>query len=300
MEFAQLTPGPGFAPMQSLLYYGQRIVTSPALRRAVVSSLRTGVRLRQGSFSSDQALTEQESQTLQTLSSDGYAPFPSLFSAEQVADIHAFLRPKLLAARRSGIEPFTIDQVPAGVRIADYGIRDIIDSPHILALANSPSLLRIAANYIGCKPTISALGLRWSFPSTAMGTDVQAFHRDSDDWRYMKILVYLTDVDDQAGPHVYVKGTHTAKLSARLQHYKDTDIQKKYGSERTMVAIGKAGFGFAVDTSGIHKGQVPARDARLMLQIQYSILPAYAYRYESQPYKGPLKLDPYINRLFCR
>ncbi|WP_334188575.1 phytanoyl-CoA dioxygenase family protein [Noviherbaspirillum sp.] len=300
MEFAQLTPGPGFAPVQSLLYYGQRLVTSPPLRRAIVSSLQAGVRLRQGSSGADMALTSQESQTLQTLTRDGYAPFPSLFSPEQVADIHAFLRPKLLAARRSNITPFTIDQVPDGVRIADYAMKDIIDSPHILALANSPSLLRIASSYIGCKPTISALGLRWSFPSMATGTDVQAFHRDSDDWRYMKILVYLTDVDDQAGPHMFVKGTHTARLSARLQHYKDADIQEKYGSERTMIATGKAGFGFAVDTSGIHKGQVPVRDARLMLQIQYSILPAYAYRYEPQSYKGRLKLDPYINRLFCK
>lgn len=300
MEFAQLTPGPDFAPLQSILYYGQRIVTSPPLRRAIVSSLQACVRLRQGSSGLDPALTPQEREAVQTIRSDGYAPFPSLFSAGQVADIHAFFRSKPLAARRSSIKPFTIDHVPEGVRIADYGTRDIIESPHILALANSPSLLRIAANYIGCKPTISALGLRWSFPSTAAGSDVQAFHRDSDDWRYMKILVYLTDVDEQAGPHMYVKGTHTGRLSARLQHYRDADIQEKYGSDRTMIATGKAGFGFAVDTSGIHKGQVPARNARLMLQIQYSILPAYAYRYEPHPYNGQLELDPYINRLFCK
>lgn len=300
MEFAQLTPGRGFAPMQSILYYGQRLVTSPPLRRAIVSSLQAGVRFRHGPISFNTALSGREADALRTLSIDGYAPLPSLFNSGQVADIHAFLRPKLLTARRVNGQPFTIDDVPAGIRIADYSTNDLIEAPHILGLANSPSLLRIAASYIGCKPTISALGLRWSFPNSSIGTDVQAFHRDSDDWRYMKILVYLTDVDEGAGPHVYVKGTHLAKLSAKLRHYKDRDIENQYGSERTIVATGKAGFGFAVDTSGIHKGQVPMSSARLMLQIQYSILPAYAYRYQAYPYTGTLQLDSYINRLFCR
>ena len=34
-----------------------------------------------------------------------------------------------------------------------------------------------------------------------------------------------------------------------------------------------------------------------MLQIQYSLLPVYAYEYAPQPYEGSLALDPYINRL---
>ena len=89
------------------------------------------------------------------------------------------------------------------------------------------------------------------------------------------------------------------RSSMRFQQYRDAEIQEKYGTERTIVATGKAGFGFAVDTSGIHKGAVPKREPRLMLQIQYSLMPAYAYRYKPQPYKGSLTLDPYINRLFC-
>jgi hypothetical protein len=40
---------------------------------------------------------------------------------------------------------------------------------------------------------------------------LQAFHRDSEDWRYLKILVYLSDVDDGAGPHVYLHGSHLTR-----------------------------------------------------------------------------------------
>lgn len=300
MEYARLTPGPGFTPLQSFLYYGQRLVTPPALRRMVVATLRQSVRVRQGRFSAGVTEAAQDTDTLLTLSKDGYAPLPSLLSAEQIADIHAFFRSRLLASRPDSGRQFTVDDVPAGVRMANYSLKDIIAAPHILDLANRPSLLRLAASYIGCKPTISALGLRWSFPSAEVGTDVQAFHRDSEDWRYLKVLVYLTDVDDAAGPHVYVKGTHVTKAPMRLKLYKDEEIVRKYGADQTVVATGKAGFGFAVDTAGIHKGAVPSREPRLMLQIQYSILPSFVYRYEPQPYSGPLVLDPYINRLFCR
>ena len=299
MEYARLTPGPGFNPMQSFLYYGQRVVTSPALRRAIVSTLRHGVRFRHGTFPTDQMETAQETDTLTTLSKDGYAPLPALLTADQIADIHAFFRSRLLASRPCTGSRFTIDNVPEGVRMANYDLKDIIDSPHILELANSPSLLRLAGSYIGCKPTISALGLRWSFPSKAVGTDVQAFHRDTDDWRYMKVLVYLTDVNDEAGPHVYIRGSHTGKAPMRLRPYPDAEINRKYGNDRTIVATGKAGFGFAVDTAGIHKGAVPTREPRLMLQIQYSLLPTFAYLYKPQPYSGSLILDSYINRLFC-
>ena len=48
MEYAQLKPGRRFAPLQSLLYYSQRIVTNPSLRRLVVRALSGAVRLRQG------------------------------------------------------------------------------------------------------------------------------------------------------------------------------------------------------------------------------------------------------------
>jgi len=299
MEYAQLTPGPGFTPRQSFLYYGQRAITSPVLRRLVVATLRSGIRFFHGQFPVDRLAATWETGTLQELDHNGYAPLPALLSVDQIADIRSFFRSRLLAPRSGIGAAFTIDQVPQDMRMADYSLKDIIDAPHILELANHPSLLQLAARYIGCKPTISALGLRWSFPNAAAGNDVQAFHRDSDDWRYMKVLVYLTDVDDEAGPHVYVKGTHRTRAPMRLQLYKDAEIRQRYGDDQLIVATGAAGFGFAVDTSGIHKGAVPTRKPRLMLQIQYSLLPAFSYHYTPQPYRGSLVLDSYINRLFC-
>lgn len=300
MEYAQLTPGRRFAPLHSLLYYSQRIVTRPALRRMVVRALSGALRARQGSGAELYGNTAQEDAALAHLSGGGYAPLGNLLDNAQCDQIKDYLKDKALFDRDREREAFTLAQAPAGVRVADYHLRDVIACPHILALANSPPLLGLAARYMDCKPTISALGLRWSFPVAGDCSALQSFHRDSEDWRYLKVLVYLTDVDLDAGPHVYLHGSHLTQAPMRLRFYTDHEISSAYGEEMLLTAVGSRGFCFAVDTAGIHKGTAPARQPRLMLQIQYSLLPSYAYQYSPEVYQGPLVLDPYVNRLIVK
>ncbi|RZT01265.1 hypothetical protein SAMN05216319_5559 [Duganella sp. CF402] len=300
MEYAQLKPGRRFAPLHSLLYYSQRIVTYPTLRRLVVRALSAAVRLRQGAGRELHAATAQEDAALLDLCRSGYAPLGNLLDSVQCDAIRSWLGDKLLIDRDRERPGFRLAQRPAAVRVADYHLRDVIACPHILALANSPALLGLAARYLECKPTISALGLRWSFPVTGDDSALQAFHRDSEDWRYLKVLVYLTDVDDGAGPHVYLHGSHLTQAPVRLRFYSDSEIVGSHSADMLLTAIGTRGFCFAVDTAGIHKGTAPSLQPRLMLQIQYSLLPSYAYRYAPERYRGPLVLDPYVNRLILR
>jgi len=299
MEYAQLKPGSQFSPLRSLLYYSQRMVTSPSLRRLVVRALSGALRLRQGAGDELCARDSAEETALLALRVSGYAPLGNLLSDTQCSDIRAWLADKLLTDRDRQRSGFTLAQRPHGVRVADYHLREVIACPHILSLANSTPLLGLAARYLTCKPSISALGLRWSFPVPG-GSVLQAFHRDSEDWRYLKILVYLSDVDDGAGPHVYLHGSHLTKAPMRLRFYSDAEILARHRAEDLLIATGARGFCFAVDTAGIHKGAAPLQQPRLMLQIQYSLLPSYAYRYTPEQYHGPLVLDPYINRLILR
>jgi hypothetical protein len=291
MKFAQLTPGRGFSPFNSMFYYGQRLVTSLALRRLCVGAISAGVRWRQGGVATG------TSQQLQTLHRDGHLALGQLLDERQCDEVLAYLRDKPMSDRHDDTSTFDLGGVPAHVRLGDYPMRSVIDCPHILALANSPQLLDLATRYIGCKPTISALSLRWSFPSKSGDQQLQSFHRDSDDWRYLKVMVYLTEVEANGGPHVFVQGTHLEAATLRLHFYPDADVLARYGAERIVTVTGPRGMGFAVDTAGIHKGQVPTGARRLMLQIQYSLLPSYAYRYYPQRIATPHPFDPYINRL---
>ena len=300
MEYAQLTPGRRFAPLHSLLYYSQRVVTRPSLRRLVVRALSGALRWREGSGKGLCAGTAEEEAALLQLTHSGYAPLGNLLDPAQCDDIQGYLSNKLLIDRDRVREAFTLQQMPASLRVADYQLRDIVTCPHILALANSPALLGLAARYLDCKPTISALGVRWSFPVEGDRSALQAFHRDSEDWRYLKVLVYLTDVDDESGPHVYLHGSHLTRAPMRLRYYSDAEISNDYASTMLLTATGSRGFCFAVDTAGIHKGTAPSNHPRLMLQIQYSLLPSYAYRYAPEDYPGPLVLDRYVNRLIIK
>ena len=94
-----------------------------------------------------------------------------------------------------------------------------------------------------------------------------------------------------------LRGSHHAQGKVRLKSFSDDAVARRFGPDMLTVVTGTAGFGFAADTYGVHKGMVPREQPRLMLQIQYSLLPVYAYAYAPQPYEGSLALDPYINRL---
>jgi hypothetical protein len=280
------------------MYYTQRLVTPRRLRNALANGLSRYIDTRHGSLRAQaHALHEQ---SIGPLRRDGYAPLGMLLGAGQIGEIHEHLRDKPLQARGRSLPPFTIGQQPPVVRMAEYGLADILSCPHLLELANHPGLLRLAADYIGCKPTISAIGLRWSFPDTGVATGLQAFHRDADDWRFIKVFMYLTDVDEGSGPHVYVRGTHLEPCGLRLKDYADEEILQAYGSERLISVTGPAGTAFTVNTHGIHKGTLPSERPRLLLQIQYSLLPVYLYQYRPIHNERAGAVDPYVNRLFLR
>jgi hypothetical protein len=275
------------------LYYLQRVITNPVLRRASISLLRFWVACRTGRFRTGAG---GSSELVSALRTDGIAPLGQVLSDEQCREVLLHLADKYVAAR--GAVPFIVDGRPDGVAFANYALADLVTCPYLLALSNSPALLDLARQYLGCTPTLSGLSARWSFPGESASGDVQKFHRDSEDWLAFRIMVYLTPVDDASGPHVYVRGTHLDRRTARLPVLDDAAVHARFGA-RIARQTGAQGFGFAVDTAGLHKGETPRRAARLLLSFQYSILPCFLYEYEPE-YLATLPHDPYINRLIVR
>lgn len=295
MKYANLGRGKGFSPVRSLLYYSQRVVTIPRLRALVVGIIAAGIRYRLGPCR--QRVHETLHLQLDQLREDGYLPLGSLLSDRQCDDITNFLEDKILTDRHGAHRKFKLADKPDDTCLSDYLLEDIINSPHLLALANGAPLLHLAEHYIGCRPTISALTLRWSTPTAIAASNLLVFHRDADDWRYLKVMVYLSDVGPDEGPHVFVKGSHRTQASIKLTAYSDASVAASHTAERVETVLGKRGTAFVVDTAGIHKGTVPTGKSRLMLQIQYSLLPTYFYDYEPARYHGTFKVDRYINRL---
>lgn len=155
------------------------------------------------------------------------------------------------------------------------------DCPVIQTLQDDPQLLAIAAEYLGAPPKVVGSELLWSFPAESIWMDqvqvAQVFHYDVDDYRSLKFFFYLTDVDEQSGPHVCIQGTHWGKtwkhqlLGQRCSALSDQRIMETYDAHPVVRLCGNAGFGIAEDPFCFHKGARPISRPRLMLQIQYAL-----------------------------
>ena len=292
-QFVKIVPGAGLhsSLLGRSLYYCQRLITPPRVRRYIANLIARLIRAKHARM---RYPTDVVTQRLQA---DGFAPLGQLLSTQQCAEIQDYLQDKSVSDRYASPVRFHLADRLDAVRMAEYALVDIINCPHILALANSDRLLGLAEQYLYCKPTLSSMMLRWSFPSDVPVGNVQQFHRDQDDWRHLKIMVYLTDVTESDGPHVYVLGTHKEAAPIRIKVEDDDTVHRRYGASAINVVTGTAGTGFAVDTAGIHKGEVPLDRPRLMLQMQYSLLPNFANRYQPQIYGGAGVFDNYVNRL---
>lgn len=148
-------------------------------------------------------------------------------------------------------------------------------------LENDPTILAIAAKYLGAPPVHVASELWWSFPVEGTPMEqlkaAQVFHYDLDDYRFIKFFFYLTDVDLYSGPHVLIRGSHKNKklshqlLGVRCASKPDEDIVDCYGAENLVTICGPAGLGFAEDATCFHKGTLPTQKERLLLQIEFAM-----------------------------
>lgn len=293
-KYTSVSSGSAFARLRMLAYYAQRILTNRLLRYVAAHFTIVFLRILHRRARPKE---RRKSASTKIMRETGYLRLNQLLSAQQIVEIHNFLKTKQVVAARGSGQSFTLDEIPAGTSTGDYPLETVVNCPHVLELANNPEVLALAASYLGYTPTITLMGIRWSFPGDSVDLDIQGFHRDLE-MGSIKLLVYLTDVDIKSGPHSYVQGTHLDRLPLRLRRYSDEDVMREHGG--SVIITGSAGTAFAIDIKGIHKGTPPASRARLILTIQYSLLPCLNYDYEPVNYFGKSPVNEYINRLMIQ
>jgi hypothetical protein len=292
--YAQLRPGRGFSLRSAIMYYAQRLVTWPILRRLVCRGLAASIRLRHGQAGAVLGISAAR-RVVQDLGREGLAMMPPFAIPGGLAGIMEYLRGENVIGPDG--RPVRLEDLPSGTRMASYPLAAVLACPGLLAAINDPAILGIASEYLGCKPTISSIGIRWSFPSPASPAETQLFHRDPDDWRFLKLFVYLSDVDVQSGPHAYVLGSHQTAATLRAKPFRHDALVRDYGRDNILVVTGAAGTTFIADTHGIHMGIPPSAGARLILQVQYSLLPIFAFQYQPAKLVDGPPVDGYVNRL---
>lgn len=151
---------------------------------------------------------------------------------------------------------------------------DLLKDPAVQRLVVDPSLHDLAAAYLGGEAVSDMTAMWWSVarPGGASASAAQLFHTDRDRLSFVKFFVYLSDVDDRHGPHVYVRGSHRhlPRGIRADRRYADDEIIAAYGEDALVSIDGARGTVFVADTSGLHKGLPPQIGRRLVFQVEFT------------------------------
>ena len=131
-----------------------------------------------------------------------------------------------------------------------------------------PVFLEIAKKYLNTNPVLTSVNMWWStnYLKKADSEAAQMFHFDLDRIKWLKFFIYLTDVNINSGPHVYVSGTHkpfSKPYKFMLRGYKrilDEEINNSYEQSRINTICGDKGTIIIGDTSCYHKGLPPLNE----------------------------------------
>lgn len=241
----------------------------------LASGVRAAPRLWLDPSSGVLADDEARAAALAELRTDGVTVLPYRLPAQQCDDLQRLAETadcELFgrwpdAPRHAVFSPST--PVAAKYQIAES---DLAGSTAAQALLADESLLALAQDYLGAPPINDLLTMWWSAPGpTGSESEVaQQFHVDLDRLRFLKLFVYLTDVTEATGPHVYLRGTHRS-LPARLRaprRYTDGEVGGELTS-RALRLCGPSGTMFLADTVGLHKGLPVAEGNRLVFQLEW-------------------------------
>ena len=105
--------------------------------------------------------------------------------------------------------------------------------------------------------------MRGGISDQELSDNAQKFHTDINYSKFYKILIYLNDVNNYNGPHIFIPGTHKKKLNhLNIQRLDDYEIYNNY--KQKVKFTGTKGTLFFEDTFGFHKGDEPKKILELL------------------------------------
>ena len=150
---------------------------------------------------------------------------------------------------------------------------DLLKNETVQRLLIDQGFIAIASSYLKSIPLLDFVTSWWSFPSEKPSNEIaQLYHCDMDRLKFIKFFIYLTDVNENNGPHCYVRKSHKV-LPIPLRkdrRFTDNEIKEIFPSEDILELTAPKGTLMAIDTRGIHKGLVLKKDYRLIFQIEFA------------------------------
>lgn len=161
--------------------------------------------------------------------------------------------------------------------ISAYAKPNSVKSNSLLQEINRDELFKkVCSSYLGTPAAAIDSTFWYTFPSDRPSSETaQLFHYDLDTIRWVKVFIYLNDVDANNGPHEYVATSHKpgnkpAELLVRgYARIDDSEIDNFYAGKRRSIT-GSAGTVVFGDTRCFHKGNAVNKGHRLIYSPIYA------------------------------
>ena len=151
-----------------------------------------------------------------------------------------------------------------------------LDGP-LMRLALDPKLLETVSLYLGLWPRLHAIGAWLNFPTEGDATEAQLWHRDPEDFRLIKVFIYLNDVGDESGPFSYIRRTHPFSEGAAMipahsdsKRITDDEMRRTFPKSTWLSCVGPAKTMILADTVGYHRGGKPTKGSRILVTFTYT------------------------------
>ncbi len=255
---------------------------------SVISQLKAKYIIPQSNGVLGNLLQEDVAKIATSIKNNGFYVFQKKLAKEKIGSIKSFMEtaPVTFTSVKNNMQSIVSK---SGYRsLVDLSTRfDIANTKHcnnnkaVLDLVADENFLHVSNEYLGSKPILDIVTLWWNRPipgnlssdekAILKSASAQMYHHDLDRLKFLKFFVYLTDVDFETGPHVYVKGTHNISPSYITSdgRYSD-DLIDTNAAEDVIKICGEKGTIIAVDTRGLHKGLEVVKDERLLFQIEFT------------------------------
>lgn len=158
-------------------------------------------------------------------------------------------------------------------------VSNIDKCPIVDTIVSDEMLIEVARKYLGYYPTLITRHLTWSFACDLDEVEIRKlypptnFHYDVAGLNFVTASFFITNVDENTGPHIMIEKSHNRKplqMLFRSNIQKETDVWRYYDRSEQLTITGNPGFGFFQDPSCIHRLKLPTNGNRLILQIRYS------------------------------
>ena len=147
------------------------------------------------------------------------------------------------------LEKLKISRVTGSINLNEKSVlKDLLKSQFLIQFAKSylnTNSISVNASFFISNPL--------KISETEKYSNAQYFHWDNDFTKFFKFYIYLSDVDENSGPHIFIPGTHKRKkfinsLDCLMIRIFILHTKKK-------IFHGKKGSAFFVDSYGLHKGE---------------------------------------------